>query len=121
VHAGGATEHPANPGRTPAKDRLLDTRGKARDGDARNVINTRRMSKAEARAAAGYHPRRGGRYDSDEDHSPAPEPPGTHVFSRKIRAVAFPQRFRQPTTIVTSNLIYWYEVQQGDGPSFVAE
>jgi hypothetical protein len=29
VHAGGAAERPANPGRTPAKDRLLDTRGQA--------------------------------------------------------------------------------------------
>jgi hypothetical protein len=27
VHAGGAMEHPANPGRMPAKERLLDTRG----------------------------------------------------------------------------------------------
>jgi hypothetical protein len=39
VHAGGVTERPANPGRTPAKERLLDTRGQARDGDARNIIN----------------------------------------------------------------------------------
>jgi hypothetical protein len=39
VHAGGATERPANPGRTPAKDRLLDMRGQARDGDTRIVIN----------------------------------------------------------------------------------
>jgi hypothetical protein len=39
VHAGRATECPANPGRTPAKERLLDTRGQARDGDAHNVIN----------------------------------------------------------------------------------
>jgi hypothetical protein len=52
---------------------------------------------------AGYHPRRGGRYDSDEDRSPTPEPPGTRVFSREIRAMAFPQRFRQPTTIVKYN------------------
>jgi hypothetical protein len=103
VHAGGATEHPANPGRTPARERLLDTRGQARDGDARNVINTRRTGKAEARAAAGYHPRRGGRYDSEEDHSPTPEPPGTRVFSREIRAATFPQRFCQPTTIVKYN------------------
>jgi hypothetical protein len=103
VHAGGATERPANPGRTPVKERLLDTRGQARDGDARNVINARRTSKAEARAAAGYHPRRGGRYDSDEDRSPTPEPPGTRVFSREIRAAAFPQCFRQPTTIVKYN------------------
>jgi hypothetical protein len=103
VHAGRVTEHPANPGRTPAKERLLNTRGQARDGDARNVINARRTSKAEARAATGYHPRWGGRYDSDEDHSPTPEPPGTRVFSREIRAAAFPQRFRQPTTIVKYN------------------
>jgi hypothetical protein len=48
VHAGGATERPANPGCTPAKERLLDTRGQARDGDARNVINARRTSKADA-------------------------------------------------------------------------
>jgi hypothetical protein len=102
VHAGGAAERPANPGRTPVKERLLDTR-RARDGDARNVINARRTSKADARAAAGYHPRRGGRYDSDEDRSPTPEPPGTRVFSREIRAAAFPQRFRQPTTIVKYN------------------
>jgi hypothetical protein len=103
VQEGGATERPANPGRTPAKERLLDTRGQARDGDARNVINARRTSKADARAAAGYHPRRGGRYDSNEDRSPTPEPPGTRVFSREIHAAAFPQRFRQPTTIVKYN------------------
>jgi hypothetical protein len=103
VHAGGAAERPANPGCTSAKERLLDTRGQARDGDARNVINARRTSKAEARAAAGYHPRRGGRYDSDEDRSLTPEPLGTRVFSREIRTVTFLQRFRQPTTIVKYN------------------
>jgi hypothetical protein len=81
VHAGGAAERPANRGRTLAKERLLDTRAQARDGDTRNVINARRTSKAEARAAAGYHPRRVGRYDSNEDHSPTQEPPGTRVFS----------------------------------------
>jgi hypothetical protein len=48
VHAGEAAERPANPGRTPAKERLLDTR-RALDGDARNVINARRTSKANAR------------------------------------------------------------------------
>jgi hypothetical protein len=41
VHASGVAEHPANPGRTPAKERLLDTRGQAQDGDARSVINAR--------------------------------------------------------------------------------
>jgi hypothetical protein len=36
VHAGRTAERPANPGRTPANDWLLDTRGQARDGDASN-------------------------------------------------------------------------------------
>jgi hypothetical protein len=103
VHAGGAAERPANPGCTLAKERLLDTCGQGQDGDARNVINARRTSNAEARAAAGYHPRQGGRYDSGEDSSPTPEPPGTRVFSREIRTANFPQRFRQPMTIVKYN------------------
>jgi hypothetical protein len=103
VHAGGISERPANPGRTPAKERLLDTRGQAQDGDARNVINARRAGNTETRAEAGYHPRRGGRCDSREDRSPMPEPPGTRVFSREIRTANFPQRFRQPTTIVKYN------------------
>jgi hypothetical protein len=90
VHTGGIAERPSNPGCTPAEERLLDTRGQAQDGDARNVINARRAGNAETRAAAGYHPRRGGRYDSREDRSPTPEPPGTRVFSREIRTVSFP-------------------------------
>jgi hypothetical protein len=56
VHTSSAAEHPANPGRTPARERLLDTRGQAQDGDARNVINARRTGNAETRATAGYHP-----------------------------------------------------------------
>jgi hypothetical protein len=99
VHAGGAAERPANPGRTPVRERVLDTRGQAQDGDARNVINARRTGNTETRATASYHPRRGGRYDSREDRSPTPEPPGTRVFSREIRTASFPQRFRQPTSI----------------------
>jgi hypothetical protein len=47
----------------------------------------------------GFHPRRGGRYDSREDCSPTPKPLGTRVFSREIRTTSFPQRFRQSTTI----------------------
>jgi hypothetical protein len=94
VHEGGAAGQPANQGRTPVRELILDTRGQAQDGDARNVINARRMGNAETRAAAGYHPRRGGCYDSREDRSPTPKPPGTRVFSREIRTVSFPQRFR---------------------------
>jgi hypothetical protein len=100
VHAGDTTGQPANQRRTPVKERILDMRGQAQDGDARNVINARRTGNTETRAAAGYHPRRGGRYDSREDRSLTPEPPpGTRVFSQEIRTVSFPQRFRQPTSI----------------------
>jgi hypothetical protein len=96
VHMGAAAERPANPGRTPVKERILDTRGQAQDGDARNAWRT---GNAETRATAGYHPRWGGRYDSREDISSTPEPSGTRVFSREIRTASFPQRFRQPTSI----------------------
>jgi hypothetical protein len=47
----------------------------------------------------GYHPRCGGHYDSGEDRSPSPEPPGPQAFSRAIRRAPFPTRFRTPTTI----------------------
>jgi hypothetical protein len=99
VHAGGAAGQPANQGRTPVRERILDARKQAQDGDARNVINARRTSNTEARVVVGYHPRRGGCYDSREDRSPTPEPPGTRVFSREIRTASFPQHFRQPTSI----------------------
>jgi hypothetical protein len=41
VHAGGAAERPANPGCTPVRERILDTRGQAQDSYAHNVINAR--------------------------------------------------------------------------------
>jgi hypothetical protein len=47
----------------------------------------------------GYHPRRRGRYDSEEDRSPSPEPSGLQAFSQAIRRVPFLTRFRAPTTI----------------------
>jgi hypothetical protein len=97
---GGATGKPTGQGRTPVRERILDTRGQAQDGNARNVINARRTGNAKARAAAGYHSRRGGCYDSREDRLPMPEPPGTRVFSREIRTASFPRRFCQPTSIV---------------------
>ena len=69
--------------RTPAKERLHDTRGHADDGDARNIINGRK-----------YTPRRGGRFDPEHDRGLSPEPSGTRVFSREIRTAPFPPRFR---------------------------
>jgi hypothetical protein len=58
-----------------------------------------RRARLEERVCRGYHPRREGRYDSEEDRSPSPEPPGPRVFSRAIRRAPFPSRFRAPTTI----------------------
>jgi hypothetical protein len=58
-----------------------------------------RRARLEEKVRRGYHPRRGGRYDSEEDRSPSPEPPGPRVFSRVIQRAPFPARFRAPTTI----------------------
>jgi hypothetical protein len=58
-----------------------------------------RRARLEEKVSRGYHPRRGGRYNSQEDRSPSPEPPGPRAFSRAIRRAPFPARFRAPTTI----------------------
>jgi hypothetical protein len=58
-----------------------------------------RRAHLDEKVRRGYHPRRGGRYDSGEDRSPSPEPPGPQSFSRAIRRASFLTRFRTPTTI----------------------
>jgi hypothetical protein len=58
-----------------------------------------RRAHLDEKVRQGYHPRRGGRYDSGEDQSPSPEPPGPQAFSRAIRRAPFPTWFRTPTTI----------------------
>jgi hypothetical protein len=58
-----------------------------------------RRAHLDEKVRRGYHPRRGGRYDSGEDRSPSPEPPGSLAFSRAIPRAPFPTRFRAPTTI----------------------
>jgi hypothetical protein len=58
-----------------------------------------RQAHLDEKVRQGYHPRRGGRYDSGEDRSPWPEPPGPRAFSRAIRWAPFPTRFRTTTTI----------------------
>jgi hypothetical protein len=58
-----------------------------------------RRAHLDERVRRGYHPRCGGRYDSGEDRSPSPEPPGPQAFSSAIRRASFPTRFRPPTTI----------------------
>jgi hypothetical protein len=81
------TEHTQD--RTPAAPDCL--------GDEQHCRN--RRARLEERVRRGYHPRREGRYDSEEDRSPSPEPPGLRFFSRAIRRAPFPARFRAPTTI----------------------
>jgi hypothetical protein len=56
-------------------------------------------ARLDEKVCRGYHPRRGGHCNSEEDRSPSPEPPGSRVFSRAIRRASFPARFRAPTTI----------------------
>jgi hypothetical protein len=55
VYAGGAAGQPANQGRTPVRERILDTRGHVQDGDALNVINACRTGNTETRAVVAYH------------------------------------------------------------------
>jgi hypothetical protein len=75
--------------RTPAASDRLGDEHHCRD----------RRARLEEKVRRGYHPRRGGRYDSEEDRSPSPEPLGPRVFSRAIRRASFLARFRAPTTI----------------------
>jgi hypothetical protein len=56
-------------------------------------------ARLEEKVRRGYHPRRGRRYDSEENRRPLPEPSGPRVFSRAIRRAPFLARFRAPTTI----------------------
>jgi hypothetical protein len=74
---------------TPAAPGRLDNEHRRRD----------RRAHLDEKVRRGYHPRRGGRYDSGEDRSPSPELPGPQAFSRAIRRASFPPRFRAPTTI----------------------
>jgi hypothetical protein len=43
-----------------------------------------RRARLDEKVCRGYHPRRGGRYDSEEDLSPSPEPPSPQAFSWAI-------------------------------------
>jgi hypothetical protein len=74
-----------------------DARGPGRLGNEHHRRD--RRARLDEKVRRGYHPRRGGRYDSGEDRSPSPEPPGPQAFSRAIRRVPFPTRFRASTTI----------------------
>jgi hypothetical protein len=83
VHTGRTQDAtPAAPGRLDNKHHRCD-----------------RRAHLDEKVCRGYHPRRGGRYDSGEDRSPSPEPPDPQAFSRAIRRAPFPTRFQASTTI----------------------
>ena len=69
--------------------------------DARVILDVRRWERdnwADG-AALGYHVRRGGRFDPEEDRSPSPPPAGPHAFCRRILGTPFPPRYRAPNNI----------------------
>ena len=69
-------------------------------GDVRPTLDARhRERKAEEEVRRGRHPRRGGRYDDDQDRSVSPDALGPRVFKSHIRLAAFPARYRPPTNI----------------------
>jgi hypothetical protein len=80
-------------------ERMRDEAPVARDRLGNERHHRGHRACLEEKVRRGYHPRRGGRCDSEEDGSSSPEPPGLRVFSRAIRRAPFPARFRAPTTI----------------------
>jgi len=72
-----------------------------RNRDARSTIDARRHAYNDLGEGArrGYHPRRGGCYDSGEDRSLSPGLPGPQAFGRHILNAAFPPRYRPLTNI----------------------
>jgi hypothetical protein len=80
-------------------ERTRDEAPAARDRLDNEHHHLDRRTRLDKKVRRGYHPRRGGHCDSEEDRSPSPEPPGPRVFSRAIRRAPFPAHFRAPTTI----------------------
>ena len=73
-----------------------------RNQDTRDTLDARRRAHGDPREGAshGYHPHRGGRYDSGEDQSLSPDLLGPQAFDRCILNTAFPPRYRPPTNIL---------------------
>jgi hypothetical protein len=94
-----ASVHP-EPQRAPERNKALSVRDRlGDDANMRAILNARWRNKEDG-AMCGYYPCQGGCYDSEEDQSPSPKPPGSRVFSEAIRRARFPARFHQPANIV---------------------
>jgi len=63
--------------------------------DARNTLDAHRSGRSDEREEAGhgYHPHRGGCYDSGEDPSLSPDLPGPQAFDQHILNASFPTRY----------------------------
>jgi hypothetical protein len=100
-----ASKPVAQPGRHPIQQRVGNS-------DVRHTINARRRTHEDEKATRErwennkeevtssrdelprrHDPRRGGRYDEEEDRSKSPEVPGPKAFGRQIRNTKFPERF----------------------------
>jgi hypothetical protein len=66
-------------------ERTRDEAPAARDRLSNEHHHLDRRTRLDEKVRRGYHPRRGGCCDSEEDRNPSPEPPGPRVFSRAIR------------------------------------
>jgi hypothetical protein len=80
-------------------ERTWDEAPVARDRPGNEHHHLDHRARLDEKVHRGYHPRRGGRCNGEEDRSLLPEPPGPQVFSRAIRRASFPARFRAPSTI----------------------
>jgi hypothetical protein len=101
---GDPSEHRATPSRRVREasvhtERTRDGTPAAPDRLGDEQHRRDRRARLEERVRRGYHPRRWGCCDSEEDRSPSPEPPGSRAFSWAIRRAPFPTQFRAPTTI----------------------
>jgi hypothetical protein len=82
------------------RERIADNR---EPRDACDNITEHQRRNCGDDAARGYHEHRGGRYDSSEDWSPSPEPPGPRVFSKAIRETLLLAQFHPPMTLTKYN------------------
>jgi hypothetical protein len=78
---GDPSEHRAAPSRRMREasvhtERTRDGTPAAPDRLSAEQHHCDRRARLEERMRRGYHPRHGGRYGSEEDRSPSPEPPG---------------------------------------------
>jgi hypothetical protein len=84
---------------TPTRERAPTVRDCLQDSHQPQAIHDCLGGCVRHHETYGYCPQWGGHYDSREDRSTSPEPPGPQVFSKAIRRAPFPPWFRASTNI----------------------